>query len=119
VLQAKLFRNLVDTTIDCRPIEALLAQGIGEIVPDPQMGIKREGLKDHRHVASLDGGSRDVPIVEPDRSRTGPFDAVDAAKRGRLAAGARPEPYGEFARFNLQVQPIQGMDGAEGLPNTP
>ena len=115
VPDAEHFRHLAHAGPDLGPCDAGLAEGIGEVLEDGEVGIEGEGLEHHRDPPIGRRDARDVLAVEfhpPAVRRLEPGD--DPQGRG-LAGRARPEQAEELPVPDVEVDAVEGHDRAEAL----
>ena len=117
VPDAEHLRHLAHAGLDLGPRDAGLAEGVGEVLEDGEVGIEGEGLEHHRDPAIGRRDARDLLAVEfhpPAVRRLEPGD--DPERRG-LAGRARPEQAEELPVPDVEVDAVQGDHRAEALPH--
>ena len=112
---AQELRGLAHAAVDLGAPHLHLAQRVGEVLERGQVGVEREALEDHRHVAPLDRHAREIVPVHHERAGVRPLEARDDAQRRRLSRRARAEQHEELAVVDLQVHAAQRVHRAIAL----
>ena len=87
-------------------------QAEGDVFEDVQIGIERVVLEHHGDVAVAGPRPRDILAADLDRAVARLLKPGDGAQQGGLAAARRTDQHGEFARWHLEVDALDGMEGA-------
>src|SRR5438105_12824419 len=97
-------------------VGALLAadtQPERDILAGGHVREQRVRLEDHSHVALVRRDVRHVLAVDDDRARVGAVEAGDESQRRRLTAPGWAEQREELPFAELDLDPVEGLDGAE------
>ncbi|MNZ63644.1 hypothetical protein D3C78_817950 [compost metagenome] len=108
-------RRLVDAIFDFRPLEAQVFQTEGEVLAHAHMRIKRIGLEDHGDLALGWRQRADIAIADGDGARCDVLETGDDAQQRRFSAARGADENDEFAVFDLKIDVMQHMNGAERL----
>ena len=107
--------QLVDPALDLGARSAPVDEAVSDVPADRQVREKRVGLEDDAEVAL---GGRRVGHVAPgqdDLALVLPVEPGDGAQERGLAAAGRTEKADELAAPDLEIDVLQGSEGAEAL----
>ena len=111
--QADPRRRLAHAAIDLAALDAAGPQRKRDVVEDGEMRIQRVVLKHHRDVAARRLELVDAAIADPDLAAVERFEPGEQPQQRRLAAARRPEQHEALARFDDEVDVVDGGVRAE------
>jgi hypothetical protein len=104
--------DLFDPLLRLRPPDPPRRERVADVLAHRHVRPQRVRLEDHSDVPFVrrdvraPRGVEDRAVAERDRALFGRLEAGDAAKRGGLAAPARPQQDEEFAGLDLEVEAV-------------
>src|SRR5215208_4643273 len=114
--QADEREKLIDATLDLgRPFSAV-DEPVADVAGDGQVREQGVGLEHDAEVALRRRGARHVAPGDPDPALVLRVEAGDGAQERGLAAAGRSEEAHELAAPDLEIDRLQGGEGAEALP---
>ena len=115
VPDAEHLRHLAHPGPDLAAGRAGLAERVGQVLEHGEVGIEGEGLEHHRDPPVGRRDPRDLLAVEHDPPGVRGLEPADGAQGRRLAGRARAEQAEELPGPHVEVDPVEGDDGAEAF----